>query len=126
MAWKGMKGRCLAPCNKDRFKYYTLSISDRWINSFDNFMDDMGKAPSSLHSLDRIDNDRGYYPDNCRWATWEVQAKNRGNFNRVYVYNCRKMVLKDWAKYFDIKYTTLRHKILVQKLSFEDAIKTMI
>lgn len=127
-AWKAMKARCYAPCNINDGSYQKLGIKvcDRWINSFDNFMDDMGKAPSSKHSLDRIENDKEYSPSNCRWALQDVQCKNRGSFNRNFSYNGEVKVLKDWAKYFDVKYTTLRHRILVQGMSFEEALKFKI
>lgn len=56
--------------------YKHLNIDERWLD-FKNFYEDMGDRPSSAHSLDRIDNTRGYYSDNCRWATWSEQAHNK-------------------------------------------------
>lgn len=75
--WQGIKRRCLNP-NESGYAYYSrVGICDRWRDSFEAFLADMGKKPSSRHSIDRIDNERGYEPGNCRWATSKQQARNR-------------------------------------------------
>ncbi len=121
-AWKAMKARCNAPSAK-KGTYLNIEVCDRWKNSYENFLEDMGKAPSKLHSLDRIDNSKSYTPDNCRWATQKEQCKNRGSFNKVFTYNNKSMVLKDWAKHFNIKYTTLYSRIYRSGYTFEQAIQ---
>ena len=75
--WADMVGRCTRPTHA-RFADYGgrgITVCERW-RSFENFFADMGERPAG-RSLDRIDNDAGYSPDNCRWATAQEQRANR-------------------------------------------------
>lgn len=76
--WSQMKQRCSNPNNKQYKNYGArgITVCDRWKDSFANFYEDMGKRPDN-HSIDRIDNDKGYSPDNCKWIPNEEQSKNR-------------------------------------------------
>lgn len=79
-AWAGMKRRCTNSSRKD-WKYYGgkgIEVCERWKTSYTAFLNDMGRKPTPLHSLDRIDPKGNYEPDNCRWASPEEQALNRG------------------------------------------------
>lgn len=79
--WANMLARCF-DLNKPNYKDYGgrgITVCERW-HHFKNFVNDMGPKPSKLHSLDRIDNDKGYSFENCRWATRTEQNKNK----RVY------------------------------------------
>jgi len=78
-AWRGMLNRCLnekAKCHR-HYGGRGIKVCTRWADSFINFFADMGKRPSSQHSLDRINNDYHYCPENCRWATTKEQQANR-------------------------------------------------
>lgn len=80
-AWQHAKSRCFNP-NVDNFQNYGgrgISMCERWLNSFENFLSDMGEKPEPKHkySIDREDNDGGYEPSNCKWKTLSEQAKNR-------------------------------------------------
>jgi hypothetical protein len=76
--WCYMKTRCYNKNNKD-YKHYGgrgIIICDRWKNSFENFLNDMGEKPEG-YSIDRINVDGNYEPSNCRWATQKEQVNNR-------------------------------------------------
>lgn len=72
-----MKDRCCNPRSKDWHNYggRGITICDRWRLSFASFLEDMGEKPAGT-SIDRIDNEQGYYPENCRWATPKEQRAN--------------------------------------------------
>jgi len=84
-AWIGMKSRC----NDKHSVGYScyggrgIKICNKWLNSFENFLKDVGKCPTGL-TLDRINNNKGYEPNNCRWATKEQQFANMQK-SRVWV-----------------------------------------
>ena len=87
--WTSMKDRCYNP-NLDNYKRYGgrgIDVSDEWFDSFQTFYEDMGPRPSSDYSIDRIDNNKGYSKDNCRWATKSEQSYNqnkRSNSSSTY------------------------------------------
>jgi hypothetical protein len=85
-------------------------MCDRWCNSFENFLDDMGRKPSPELSIDRIDNDGDYEPGNCRWAPLSVQAGNRRN-NLVFEYLGRRYTCSEAARAFGLKPHTLADRL---------------
>lgn len=101
-SWRAMRQRCgnssgAAKNYRDR----GIAVCDRWA-SFDVFVEDMGKRPTRKHTLDRINNDAGYYPENCRWASWTQQAQNRRPSQKTIVSE-RQLAIKKQRETFDAK-----------------------
>lgn len=74
-----------------------ITVCDRWKTSVANFIEDMGPRPSPLHELDRIDNNKGYEPANCRWLDRRGQARNRRS-NRLLTINGQTRTVAEWAE----------------------------
>lgn len=109
--WRSMWARCTNP-NTQSYKHYGakgIGVCSRW-STFKNFYADMGPRPSPRHSLDRIDNTRGYSPDNCRWADPRQQANNRG-YTRFVTWRGERMPLADAARLAGIRHNTLHGRL---------------
>lgn len=106
-AWNHMCQRCTNPRDK-HYKDYGgrgITVCERWA-SFDEFIKDMGDRPSPKHSLDRINGDKGYAPENCRWATAITQASNRRSVIWI-EYGGQRNTVAGWAKATGINRTTI-------------------
>lgn len=107
--WCGIKSRCLNENipNYCRYGGRGITVCDEWLNSFESFRDwALNSGYEDTLSIDRIDNNAGYEPSNCKWSTRAEQNRNqRSNINLTIggVTKC----LKDWAKVFHLKYGTL-------------------
>jgi hypothetical protein len=109
-----MKARCYRKQSKD-YKDYGgrgIKVCDRWLgdSGFENFFEDMGRRPSSDHSLDRIDVNGNYCLENCRWATISEQANNKRN-NRNITYKGKTQNITQWGLEVGISETTLRYRL---------------
>jgi hypothetical protein len=106
--WAKIKMRC-TNTNDPSYKDYGgrgINMCDEWFNSFEQFYKDMGDKPEGL-SLDRIDNNKGYFKENCRWATKSEQSKNRRN--TIFLeYNNKIMCLKDWSIELNKPYSSMK------------------
>lgn len=96
--WRGIKERCLNTNNIGYVNYggRGIKICERWVNSFESFLADMGCRPSRQHSIDRINNDGDYEHLNCRWATSADQQNNKRT-NKFIVFQGRKLTIAQWA-----------------------------
>ena len=118
-----MKGRCLNPNNRAYGDYGArgITICERWME-FVNFLADMGDAPEGL-SLERKDNDRGYEPENCVWATASEQALNRRS-NHILTVDGVSKPLKIWAEEVGLPYAVLHARVYAYGWSHERAVST--
>lgn len=124
--WVNIKQRCRNP-KYSQYKDYGgrgIEMCDRWFNSFENFLVDVGEKPSAKHSLDRHpNNDGNYEPGNTRWATTKEQALNKSN-NRIISYMGIEKPLKVWTDEFNMPYHLVHKRIDRLKWSIEKALKT--
>lgn len=112
--WVHMKERCNNPKNK-RFKHYGargIKVCDEWEHSYRKFEEwAMANGYKTGLSIDRIDNDKGYSPENCKWSTYVEQNRNRGNYNRLITYNGKTQCIAAWAEEVGLTDSALRVRI---------------
>lgn len=103
--WSSMNSRC------KRNKTYVsrgIKVSEEWCN-FETFLRDMGEKPEGM-SLDRIDNDKGYSKENCRWTDNHTQNRNRSD-NRWLTMNGETLIVSDWARKLGMSISTLNSRL---------------
>lgn len=118
----------IARCYNIKYKYYHryggrgIVVCDRWLgqDGFINFLNDMGKKPTPKHSIDRIDNDKGYSPENCRWSTQKTQVNNGSRVIPTTISGVT-MIRSEWYKIAN-KSTTVIYKLMKKGMTFEEAI----
>lgn len=106
-AWKTMHQRC-AGAHRN-YGGRGIKVCDRW-SSYPLFLADMGRKPTAKHTIERIDNNGSYHPENCRWATRTEQAANTRRSVSL-TFNGETHVLAEWSRKTGIPYETLRSRV---------------
>lgn len=121
--WHGIRLRCQCQTQPAYPNYggRGVKVCERW-QVFENFLEDMGPRPSSKHSIDRIDTNGDYCPENCRWATWKEQQRNRSN-NVKFLYEGQMRTIAELAEIAGIPMYRLWCRLRKQKLPLEEAMK---
>lgn len=126
--WHGIKVRCFNP-NSPAFKDYGgrgITVCSEWLNDFAAFRDwAIENGYRAGLSIDRIDNDGPYSPDNCRWATTEEQANNRRS-NHLVSHNGETHTLSEWSRLTGIPRTILRNRLNILNWSVEKSLTTPV
>jgi hypothetical protein len=122
-----MRSRC---SDKKNAKYPNyggrgIKVCERWANSFSNFYEDVGPSPSARHSIDRIDVNGDYCPENCRWATPAQQADNKTNTIRLTCDGVARTAT-EWARIFGVSRMTIIARIKKYGWDTDKAIKTPV
>ena len=117
--WQAMLNRCRNNKGNQWHRYggRGIGVCERW-KTYANFISDMGESPPSM-SIDRIDNDGDYCPENCRWATGDEQKRNTSK-NRWLELNGERKILKDWADQLGMDQSSLRERL--EKMPLEMAL----
>ena len=126
--WDNMKARCYRKYS-DKYKWYGergIKMCDEWLgeNGFISFQDwSLSNGYQDNLTIDRIDVNGNYEPNNCRWITQKEQCLNKRD-TILFTYNGVTKPLKEWCREFDLKYYTIWKRIYVHHWSFEDAISS--
>lgn len=120
--WAMMRQRCMNPNAANYLNYggRGITVDPRW-DRFKNFWEDMGPAPSKRHTLDRLDNDGPYSPENCVWSDREKQQNNRRNNVFIEAFGERK-TLAQWARSTGLTRDMIRHRVFVMGMTPEEAL----
>lgn len=124
-SWCCMIARCTNKNRNDYSRYggAGIKVCGRWLNSFENFLADMGDRPDGM-TIDRKDNSKGYFPGNCRWSTVKEQSRNTKR-NVMITHGERTMCVIDWATELGMSHKALRAR-LKREWSVADALTTPI
>lgn len=125
--WARIKVRCYN-VHHNRYHRYGgrgIIMCDRWLHSFEAFFDDMGPRPGDDDSIERIDNDGPYSPENCRWATAKEQQNNRRT-NLLLTHEGTTKTLAEWARHTGISALTLRSRLRLYNWSVRETLETPV
>jgi hypothetical protein len=121
--WWSMINRCSNP-NEPGWKRYGgrgITVCRQWKTSFQAFFDHIGPCPSAQHTIDRIENNKGYYPGNVKWGTKKEQARNRRS-SRLVTLNGETRTLAEWIEVLNLKRTTVSDRIYKRNWTPERAL----
>ena len=131
--WNGMKDRCYNPNSRAYYRYggRGITVCDEWKNSYkafrkwalDNGYDSTAKR--GVCTLERIDNDDGYSPLNCTWASSRAQCNNRSN-NHIISYKGVEHTISEWSRITGIRKDTLRRRLVTYGWATERALQTPV
>lgn len=123
--WNTMRNRCTNPNVECYVRYGErgIGVCERWMNSFAAFYEDMGPRPGNQYSVERIDNNLGYYKENCKWDTPKNQSNNRRG-NIIITFNGKTQTLPRWAEELKMPYLLLKRRIRNPRWTLEEAFTT--
>lgn len=126
VTWINMRNRCGNPNNKNYYSYggRGIKVCDRWKNSFSSFIKDMGPCPANFE-IERVNNSKGYSPDNCQWASRTDQANNTRN-NVFITYGGQRKTISQWAAVLKMKTVTLYARLNAYGWSAQKAFTTPV
>jgi len=125
-SWSAMISRCTNKKVKewDNYGGRGITVCERWLNSFEAFLEDMGERPKR-HTIERLNNAKGYYKENCSWEIMSVQNRNKRN-NRLISFNNKTQCLMDWSIELNIPYSCLQQRLDTLNWSIEEALTTPV
>jgi hypothetical protein len=128
-SWAAMMQRCTIP-NSPAFEHYKnrgISVCDRWragedgLSGFSCFLADVGERPSLRHTLERVDNDKGYFPGNCEWATMKAQGRNRIT-THLFLHDGKEKTLDELASDTGLTVDALRWRLVRKRMPLDQAL----
>lgn len=124
-AWKNMMERCENPhCSGyEDYGGRGITVCEEWHKFFPFYSWSIANGYDSNLTIDRVDNDRGYSPDNCRWVTQKVNSRNRRN-NRRITFNGKTLCVSEWAELLGITHQALSERLSSKSWTLEQALTT--
>lgn len=125
--YRTMVSRCYNENNKTYKRYggRGIKVCDRWLNSFENFIEDVGFRPGKGYSLERKDNEKGYSPENCVWADALTQGNNCRS-NKIIIIDGQSKTMAQWARFYNIRYSAVAQRITKLKWDYLKAFTTPV
>jgi hypothetical protein len=122
--WCAMKERCYSPAHKnyDLYGGRGIRVCDRWVDSFENFLADMGERPFPRATVERIDTDGHYAPGNCKWETQKEQCRNKRNNHNLTV-DGETLTISQWSERHGVGQRQIRKRITELGWTASDAVK---